>query len=177
MSGDNNCEACGGVGWLLRDDATHGLHVERCATCDVFPDDDAAANAARPVLQAALEAEKKERDASQYQINGVLEVHADRGVLYFHSDEGYTALRMSGLPQPIPRPSIEKRMLDITHMVGCDWDGKTKWQQDDEFRAKQDTMVTCLFCDKEVPMKTAHRYQERWVGDECCWDERLRVTE
>jgi hypothetical protein len=37
--------------------------------------------------------------------------------------------------------------------------------------------VTCKFCHKEVDAKTAHLHQNEWVGDECCWDERLRSTE
>ena len=37
--------------------------------------------------------------------------------------------------------------------------------------------VRCKFCNELVPKKTAHRHQGKWVGDECCWDERLRSTE
>lgn len=37
--------------------------------------------------------------------------------------------------------------------------------------------VTCKFCGRQVSERTAHRHQDAWVGDECCWDERLRVTE
>jgi hypothetical protein len=35
-------------------------------------------------------------------------------------------------------------------------------------------LVTCKFCGGEVPAATAHRHGNGWVGDECCWDERLR---
>lgn len=38
-------------------------------------------------------------------------------------------------------------------------------------------LVHCKFCGREVPQATAHRHRDAWVGDECCWDERLRVTE
>lgn len=37
--------------------------------------------------------------------------------------------------------------------------------------------VVCKFCRKETDPYTAHLHQEEWVGDECCWDERLRSTE
>jgi hypothetical protein len=37
--------------------------------------------------------------------------------------------------------------------------------------------VRCTFCGKMVPKRTAHRHQGKWVGDDCCWDERLRSTE
>jgi hypothetical protein len=35
-------------------------------------------------------------------------------------------------------------------------------------------LVNCKFCGGEVPLATAHRHGKGWVGDECCWDERLR---
>ena len=37
--------------------------------------------------------------------------------------------------------------------------------------------VICKFCHAIVPEATAHLHQGEWVGDECCWDERLRTTE
>jgi hypothetical protein len=37
--------------------------------------------------------------------------------------------------------------------------------------------VTCKFCVKECIAATAHLHQGQWVGDECCWDERLRSSE
>jgi hypothetical protein len=38
-------------------------------------------------------------------------------------------------------------------------------------------LVSCKFCHKSVPADTAHLHDGEWVGDECCWDERLRATE
>ena len=43
--------------------------------------------------------------------------------------------------------------------------------------------VTCCLCGEPTPAKTAHIHQTDpsgptgWVGDECCWDERLRGSE
>lgn len=37
--------------------------------------------------------------------------------------------------------------------------------------------VVCKFCHEQVPADTAHPHQGAWVGDECCWDERLKATE
>jgi hypothetical protein len=37
--------------------------------------------------------------------------------------------------------------------------------------------VTCKFCEQEVLAKTAHLHRGSWVGDGCCWDERLRMSE
>lgn len=59
---------------------------------------------------------------SKIEIEGMLEIDAKRGVIYFHSFEGQTILRICSLPAPIPTA----RLLDITHMVGCDWKGAPK---------------------------------------------------
>jgi hypothetical protein len=37
--------------------------------------------------------------------------------------------------------------------------------------------VRCKFCSQLVPTATAHRHDGGWVGDACCWDERLRSSE
>jgi len=56
------------------------------------------------------------------QIEGILEIDQDRGVIYFHSNEhGHTPLRICSLPKPIPDPSNFGIGLDITHMIGCNW--------------------------------------------------------
>lgn len=37
--------------------------------------------------------------------------------------------------------------------------------------------VRCQFCREMVPAGTAHLHGGDWVGDGCCWDERLRSSE
>jgi len=37
--------------------------------------------------------------------------------------------------------------------------------------------VACHLCWHEVPVKTAHLHNGKWIGDACCWDERLRASE
>lgn len=37
--------------------------------------------------------------------------------------------------------------------------------------------VRCQFWRQLVPAGTAHLHGGDWVGDECCWDERLRSSE
>lgn len=37
--------------------------------------------------------------------------------------------------------------------------------------------VKCCLCKEDVPAKTAHLHQGEYIGDECCWDERLRMSE
>jgi hypothetical protein len=43
---------------------------------------------------------------------------------------------------------------------------------------KEDDLETveCKFCGEEIALDTAHLHQSEYVG-ECCWDERLRITE
>lgn len=41
----------------------------------------------------------------------------------------------------------------------------------------EEETVECKFCGKQVPADTAHLHDGGWVGDECCWDERLRSSE
>ena len=36
--------------------------------------------------------------------------------------------------------------------------------------------VVCSLCGRDVPAKTAHLRQAVWIGDECCWDEKLRSS-
>lgn len=35
----------------------------------------------------------------------------------------------------------------------------------------------CRFCSGTILRATAHRHGHGWVGNACCWDERLRATE
>ncbi|MER6853734.1 hypothetical protein AB0A81_40995 [Streptomyces flaveolus] len=35
---------------------------------------------------------------------------------------------------------------------------------------------TCKFCREEILLATAHRHDNGWVGDACCWDRRLHMT-
>jgi hypothetical protein len=41
----------------------------------------------------------------------------------------------------------------------------------------EEKVETCKFCGHHCRASTAHRHDGGWVGDECCWDERLRSTE
>lgn len=40
-----------------------------------------------------------------------------------------------------------------------------------------DLTLTCSLCDRPVSVNSAHLHQGKWIGDECCWDERLRSSE
>jgi hypothetical protein len=55
---------------------------------------------------------------------GLLEIDPERGVIYFHDEsKGITLLRICSLPKPIPIPEIYT--LDVTHMVGANWNDET----------------------------------------------------
>jgi hypothetical protein len=38
-------------------------------------------------------------------------------------------------------------------------------------------IVICSICGKVLLEAMAHLHQNKWIGDRCCWDERLRNTE
>lgn len=40
----------------------------------------------------------------------------------------------------------------------------------------EEETVACTFCHKQVSATAAHLHQGSWVGDDCCWNERLRST-
>lgn len=50
------------------------------------------------------------------------------------------------------------------------------WGVNDMPKENRET-VMCKFCFGQCKAETAHFHQGQWVGDECCWDERLRTTE
>jgi len=35
----------------------------------------------------------------------------------------------------------------------------------------------CCTCGEPCLLSTAHLHQGQWIGDECCWEERLRSSE
>lgn len=50
------------------------------------------------------------------------------------------------------------------------------WQQMLE-NADDSEAVTCKFCGEKALAATAHLHDGEHVGEECCWEERLRATE
>jgi hypothetical protein len=38
-------------------------------------------------------------------------------------------------------------------------------------------LVRCCLCERLCRKTTAHLHQRKWIGEECCWDERLRSSE
>lgn len=40
-----------------------------------------------------------------------------------------------------------------------------------------DTTVICALCHKPCKSEMAHLHQNDWIGDECCWDDRLHASE
>lgn len=50
-------------------------------------------------------------------LSGTLEVDG-RGVIYFHTEEGKTFLRICSLPKEKIKKLTKDSLIDITHMVG-----------------------------------------------------------
>jgi hypothetical protein len=46
-----------------------------------------------------------------------------------------------------------------------------------DYDEPDEDQVLCRFCQRQCSAGTAHSYQGGWVGDECCWDERLRSSQ
>lgn len=67
---------------------------------------------------AKPQAEPSGEQSTQIEIeNCTLEIDSFRGVIYVHSPEGFTTLRICGCPTPIPKPT-PTAMLDITLELG-----------------------------------------------------------
>jgi hypothetical protein len=48
-------------------------------------------------------------------------------------------------------------------------------------RRREPKMVICVLCGELCLAKTAHLHAgddgDEWIGDECCWDDRLHASE
>lgn len=44
-------------------------------------------------------------------------------------------------------------------------------------KEKKQRRVRCKFCNRLCNKNTAHLHQGLWVGNECCWDDRLKSSE
>lgn len=78
----------------------------------------------------------------------------------------------------------DKRERRVRHMGTKEWmeevEGDEDFMEDDNGPLSDipdEILVVCYLCGEAVPENTAHRHQGKWIGDECCWDERLRTTE
>jgi hypothetical protein len=88
----------------------------------------------------------------------------------------------------IIRDGIPILGIDLqSHTVGHWPDGET-WEvlavlpaelslEEGEGPDDAEETVLCRFCQRHCRARTAHDYHGGWVGDECCWDERLRSSE
>jgi len=81
-------------------------------------------------------------------IKGELQIDHDRGVVYFHDDEsGMCLLRIGNLPKPITdlgNPPVRDRGLDITHLVGQDWNGTVTIRAGDASTWRRDLVLAEL---------------------------------
>lgn len=61
---------------------------------------------------------------------GTLEVNAERGVVYFHSEDGGPILRIEGLPKPVQDP-LEKQ-IDIRLAAAKTQQPNDKWNEESD---------------------------------------------
>lgn len=66
---------------------------------------------------------------------------------------------------------------DITFAIMEKYGNKSPQMERFRELVKEFKQVTCSICGESVPKATAHLHQGKWIGDECCWDERLRASE
>jgi hypothetical protein len=62
----------------------------------------------------------------------------------------------------------------------CEVCGDIDSDSDPEFHPEQyltAPLVLCSVCREYCDAHLAHSHQGEWIGDECCWDERLRSSE
>ena len=64
---------------------------------------------------------------------------------------------------------LTKGMADARRATGTAW-GNAK-------RADESKTTMCSLCGKPCDARKAHLHQGKLVGDECCWDDRLRASE
>jgi len=51
------------------------------------------------------------------------------------------------------------------------------FQDGREYQIEHGPKPLCALCSEPIDLNTAHRHEGKLIGDECCWDERLRATE
>lgn len=62
----------------------------------------------------------------------------------------------------------------------CEICGDLDGNGDPEFHPEQyltTPQVLCSICHEYCDANQAHVHNGEWIGDECCWDERLRASE
>lgn len=52
-----------------------------------------------------------------------------------------------------------------------------EWEDEDKGYAPVPVSMVCSMCKQPCLTYNAHLHQGEYIGDECCWDERLRTTE
>lgn len=61
--------------------------------------------------------------------------------------------------------------------IECDTCGETLLDYDKPEKWKKGAKFNCALCNKPTPVDTAHFHQGVYIGDGCCWDDRLKASE
>lgn len=76
---------------------------------------------------------------------------------------------------PFSLPNI---IYDLTSYWGYEnIFGSTYWAGLEYIEIFTKDTVKCELCGNTVDAKTAHLHNGQYIGDDCCWDERLKATE
>ena len=54
---------------------------------------------------------------------------------------------------------------------------KVRYVKDSVFEQLENPEVECSICGAPCTAADAHLHQDKWIGDECCWDDRLHGSE
>jgi hypothetical protein len=83
------------------------------------------------------------------------------------------------LPEPYQNDSCLDFFIDVNGNLCAELDigGAFLFTDEGKWIEIDDPRVACSMCGKKVQVLTAHLHQGKYIGDECCWDERLRTTE
>lgn len=60
--------------------------------------------------------------------------------------------------------------IDHANVDGEEVEGSQNW-------GRRPDRVICKICHQPCNAQAAHLHQGEYIGDECCWDERLRASE
>jgi transcription elongation factor Elf1 len=79
----------------------------------------------------------------------------------------------------IPDTDLEFNDTSMMRCGACEHEAKSEDFAIEIPDAKEwdDGTINCSLCGEPCSAKLAHVHQGKFVGDECCWDERLRGSE
>lgn len=76
------------------------------------------------------------------------------------------------------RGMVEENVVDaIQNAADADLQNAVEVWVDEYEVVESKKMIECSLCGKPCEGKTAHLHQGEYIGDDCCWDPRLKASE